>query len=118
MIATQDFWGGEVGVALRRSGRRGVLALAAGSEGGAAALRLSATAQFLVRPRATAGTSPYAGIGVAWAGAAQAHGAAYLAVRAGIEASPARRAGWYVEAGLEGGVRLAAGMRWRRFKTR
>lgn len=117
VIATRDFWGGEMGLAWGADGRRLAAAVAGGSGGGAAAARVGATAQFLLRPRARSGTSPYAGIGLAWTGAEDTHGAAYLAVLLGVEAAPAKTRGWYVEIGLEGGVRVAAGLRWRRFKV-
>ena len=35
----------------------------------------------------------------------------------GLEARPAARDGWFVEAGVGGGARLAAGYRWRRFSS-
>lgn len=114
-IASRDFWGAEVGVARRSGSRRAMLTLAGGSVAGAAAVRVRATAQFLVRPRARSGMNPYAGLGIAWAGEDDAHGAAFLAVVAGVEAAPAVPRGWYLEIGLEGGIRLAAGLRWRPF---
>ncbi|HUL02288.1 MAG TPA: hypothetical protein VLV16_03530 [Gemmatimonadales bacterium] len=113
-IATRDFWGGNIGLARRVGGRRAAVDLSGGSVAGAAAMRVRATAQLVVRPQARSGVSPYGALGLAWAGAEDAHGAAYLAVVAGLEAAPARPAGWYVEIGVEGGVRVAAGLRWRR----
>jgi len=117
VIATSDFWGGEVGFARGSGGRRLAAAVAGGSDGGAAAVRVGATLQFQLRPRASSGASPYAGIGLAWTGVEDTHGAAYLAVLVGVEAAPAKARGWYVELGLEGGVRVAAGLRWRRFNV-
>ena len=35
-------------------------------------------------------------------------------VTLGLEERPAARAGWFVEAGVGGGARLALGYRWRR----
>jgi hypothetical protein len=115
-IAARDFWGGNVGVARRVAGRRVALDLAGGSVAGAAAMRARLTAQFVLRPQARSGVSPYGALGLAWAGATDAHGTAYLAVVAGLEAAPARSRGWYIEVGVEGGVRVAAGLRWRRLK--
>jgi hypothetical protein len=37
----------------------------------------------------------------------------YLVLTLGLEDRPAARAGWFVEAGVGGGARLAAGYRWR-----
>ena len=91
--------------------------MALGAAGGVPGVRLSAAVQFLLNPAAHAGTSPYAGVGLAFAGAESAHGAGYLAVMLGVEAAPARARGWYVELGLEGGVRVTAGLRWRRFSS-
>ena len=79
------------------------------------AARASAAVQFVLKPTARTGTSPYAGMGLAFAAAKRAHGAGYLGVMLGIEAAPGRASGWYVELGLEGGVRMAGGLRWRRF---
>lgn len=89
--------------------------MAVGEAGGAAGVRARAAVQFVLKPAARAGTSPYAGVGLAFAGSEGAHGAGYLAVVLGLEAAPARSRGWFVEAGVEGGVRVAAGLRWRRF---
>jgi hypothetical protein len=60
--------------------------------------------------------SPFGALGIAWAGAADTHGAAYLALVGGVETAPAQPRGWYLEVGVEGGFRLAAGLRLRRVK--
>ena len=119
LAARRDFFGAELGVA-RRPGDQGRLAasVALGEADGAAAVRVGATAQFVLKPTARSGTSPYAGVGLAFAGAAGVRGAGYLVTVLGLEAAPARPRGWYVEVGLEGGVRAAAGLRWRRFSSR
>jgi len=56
-------------------------------------------------------------VGLAFAGAATTHGAGYLTALVGVEDAPGRTAGWYAEVGLGGGVRVAAGWRWRRFPS-
>jgi len=105
-----------VGLARRSAGQRCErVAVAVGESGGEAAVRVSAAIQFVLKPAARAGTSPYAGVGLAFAGARHAHGAGYLGIMLGLEAAPGRPHGWYVELGVEGGLRVAAGMRWRRF---
>ena len=80
-------------------------------------MRVSAAVQLVLTPAARTGTSPYAGVGLAFAGVEGARGAGYLAMMLGVEAAPGRARGWYVELGLEGGVRVAAGLRWRRFSS-
>ena len=119
IAATRDFWGAELGVA-RRPGDQGRLTarVAVGEASGATAVRVGATAQFLLKPAARSGTSPYAGVGVAFAGTTGVRGAGYLVAMLGLEGAPGRPRGWYVEVGLEGGVRAAAGLRWRRFRPR
>jgi hypothetical protein len=118
IVATRDFWGVEVGIARRGAGqRRERMTVAAGDAGGAAGVRIGAAVQFVLKPAAQTGTSPYAGVGLVFAGADGARGAGYLAIMLGLEAAPRRPRGWYVELGLEGGVRLVAGLRWRRFSS-
>lgn len=66
---------------------------------------------FLLSPESRA-AGIYLGGGVA---AAQADGWRGLLIGVvGIEAAPGARQGWFAEAGFGGGVRLAAGFRWRR----
>jgi hypothetical protein len=117
IVATRDFWGIEVGVARRPGQRRERVTVAVGDAAGAVGVRVGAAVQFVLKPTARSGTSPYAGAGVTYAGARGARGAGYLAVMLGLEAAPGRTRGWYVELGLEGGVRLVAGLRWRRVSS-
>jgi hypothetical protein len=118
IVAARDFGGVEAGIARRSGGqRREAVAVALGDAGGAPGVRVSAAVQFVLKPAARSGTSPYAGVGLAFAGAADTRGAGYLAVMLGLEAAPGRARAWYVELGLEGGVRVAAGLRWRRFSS-
>lgn len=116
-LARRDFWGVELGGGWRPAAAgqtRFATAVAAGDVEGAAGLRVGATAQFVLRPAVRTGTSPYAGLGLAVAGARGVRGAAYLTALLGIEAAPARRRGWFAELGVGGGVRAVAGWRWRR----
>lgn len=78
-------------------------------------MRLEASAQFLLKPAERSGTSWYGGLGIAFVGGEADRSAGYLTALLGLEAAPGRAAGWYAELGLAGGVRLAAGRRWRRF---
>jgi hypothetical protein len=113
VAARQTFGGVEFGIG-RRSGQ-GVLALSAapGDAAGVAALRLNGTADFVLWPSARTGRSPYAGLGVTVAGRRGSPGAGYVTAVLGIEGAPAGQRSWFVEAGLAGGVRAAAGIRWR-----
>jgi hypothetical protein len=108
--------GVELGLGWRPGGQsRVALAAAAGPEDGRTTARAQLTAQFLVTPADRAGTGLYGGIGLAFLGRQGAPGEGYLALLLGLERAPGRRAGWYAEVGLAGGVRAAAGWRTRRF---
>ena len=115
-LAAADFLGAALGVARRPGGQTRVAAtVVPGVLEGRAALRIEATGQFVVTPWARGGVGPYAGMGVAWRGAERVPGGIFLTALVGIEAAPGRRFGWYAEAGVGGGARLAGGVRWRRF---
>ena len=119
LLAHADFWGAEAGVA-RRVGQGRVAVFGAGGwQDGGTALRAEARAQFLLLPAAggASGRTPagyYAGLGLAFAGAERRHGAAYLTAAIGVETAAWRTRGVYAEIGLGGGLRFAAGLRWRR----
>ena len=51
--------------------------------------------------------------GIAGVGGPEDEG--YLVLAIGIEHRPGARSGWFVEGGVGGGARVAAGYRWRRF---
>jgi len=126
LLARSDFWGAEAGVARRVGQGRVALLGAGGWQDGGTALRAEARAQFLVLPASggreggggaggrTTAAAYYAGLGLAFAGAERRHGAAYLTVAIGVELAAWRTRGVYAEIGLGGGVRIAAGLRWRR----
>ena len=114
-LARRSFSGVAVALARRPTGEaRVALAAAAGTLDGHAALRLEATAQFLVLPVAKRGVSPYLGVGVAYVGARPYRGSGALMALIGVEEAAARARGWFGEVGLGGGFRLRAGFRWRR----
>jgi hypothetical protein len=107
-------WAGGVYGAFRPSTRFRIAAtVAAGEAGGDLAARGELLGHFLLNPTNRGGTGAYAGGGVA--GIAGPDDRGYLVLLLGIEASPGARAGWALEAGVGGGLRLAAGYRWRRF---
>lgn len=68
--------------------------------------------QFLLNPR-SAQVGVYAGGGLAGVFASGADNG-YLVLMVGLEARPGGAGGWFVEAGVGGGARFAAGYRWRR----
>ena len=65
------------------------------------------------RPR---GWGVYGGVGLAYLAAQGISGRAYLVALVGAQRDPGGRGGWFAEAGLGGGVRVAVG--WRRFRGR
>jgi hypothetical protein len=114
--ARYDFYGLSAGIALRPKGQGRIAASGAGGAvDGQAALRLEATAHFLVTPGAKSGVSPYGAIGVAYMGLRGRRGAGALVALVGVEAAAGRRRGWFGELGLAGGLRVRLGIRWRRF---
>ena len=112
VAARQSFAGAELGLGRRADQGLVAVGVAAGEQAGAAALRVSGTAAFVLLPFA-AGWTPYAGLGLSVVGVRGASGAGYLTGVLGLETTPRGRRSWYVEAGLGGGVRAAAGIRWR-----
>lgn len=74
--------------------------------------RAELVAHFLLTPRSEhAGV--YGGGGLAGVfGSGFADG--YIVLLVGVEGAPGGRGGWFVEAGIGGGARLAAGYRWRK----
>src|SRR3989442_15868838 len=78
-------------------------------------MRRAVGTQFLLRQTGQRVAGRYGALGVASAGEAGPHGAAYVVLVVGVEAAPGRPQGWYGELGLAGGVRAVAGWRWGRF---
>jgi hypothetical protein len=100
--------------AIRTSQRTRIsAALGAGVSDGRAAWRGELLAHFLLNPTQRRGVGVYGAGGVAAVGGPVDQG--YLVLTLGLEARPGGRSGWFVEAGVGGGARLAAGMRWRRW---
>ncbi len=69
---------------------------------------------FLLAPEQRRKPGFYVGAGVA--GVIGGLDRGYLVLTAGLESGPAGGSGWAIEAGLGGGLRVAVGYRWRRFK--
>ena len=115
-FATPDLVAGGAYAAVR-PGERARLAftLAAGTADGDLALRGELLAHFLLSPRGKHGVGFYA-LGGAAVADYQSTGdtQGYMVLGLGLEARPGARDGWALEAGIGGGLRIAAGYRWRR----
>lgn len=112
VASTPGQWlaGGSIGWRVAPRTRLGGV-VAAGTAGGRGALRGEVTGHFLLNPSAIRGASLYGGGGIAVL-RGRARGEQMLVVL-GLEARPGTRHGWVVEVGLGGGIRVAAGWRWR-----
>ncbi len=112
-VTARHYVGAGVGASVALGGRLrlGALATLGHAEGGLAT-RDELMVTFHLTPYRRRGVAAYAGAGAAVLGAS-AGGAEYMVLVLGLEAHPARAAGWFVEGGVGGGVRLAAGYRWR-----
>jgi hypothetical protein len=98
--------------ALRTSLRTRVsAAVGVGVSGGDVAWRGELLAHFLLAPTRRDGAGLYGAGGIAVVGGPVEQG--YLVLAIGLEGRPGARAGWFVEAGVGGGARLALGYRWR-----
>lgn len=107
------YLGGGAGgsVALGARLRLGALATLGHSAGGLAT-RDELMVTFHLTPYRRHGLAAYAGAGAALLADSDV-ATEYMVVVLGLEAHPGRAAGWFVEGGVGGGVRLAAGYRWR-----
>ncbi len=99
--------------ALRPSARiRFAVTAGAGVADGDVAARGELLGHFLLDPTGRRGAGVYAGGGIA--GVVGPVDQGYLVLLVGVEGRPGAGAGWALEVGLGGGVRIAAGYRWRR----
>ena len=106
------FAGGVYGAIRTTRRTRLALTAAAGSAGGEFVARGELLGHFLLSPGSRA-IGVYGGGGVAGIVGAGEEG--FLVLLLGIEHAPGGGAGWYLEGGLGGGARIAAGSRWRSF---
>jgi hypothetical protein len=105
---------GGVSAGLRTSRRTRVsVAAGVGAVDGEVAWRGELLAHFLLSPGRRRGAGFYGAGGVAVVGGPVEQG--YVVLTLGLEERPGARSGWFVEAGVGGGARLAAGYRWRWF---
>jgi hypothetical protein len=112
--ATVPFVGAGLGAGIEWVGRVGLAANASIGVAGAGddvAGRFEGMATFHLNPGRQRGVAPYAAGGIAVI--ATRASAGYLLLLLGIESSPRASRGWFVELGLGGGFRMAAGLRWR-----
>lgn len=110
----EELLAGGVYGALRTTRRTRLAATAAaGSAGGEFVLRGELLGHFLLSPTSRS-LGVYGGGGIA--GIAGAGEEGFLVLLLGIEHAPGGRSGWYLEGGLGGGARIAAGYRWRSFR--
>jgi hypothetical protein len=87
--------------------------LGVGGSGGEMAWRGELLGHFLLAPTRREGSGMYLAGGVSAVVGRVDRG--YLVLAVGIESRPGAASGWFAEAGLGGGARLAAGYRWRWF---
>ena len=102
-----------VTASLRPASRSRVALYAGGGvSGGEGVGRAELVGHFLLNPRSTHAAF-YGGGGIAGVfGDGFAEG--YLVLVIGVEGAPGGKGGWFAEAGIGGGARLAAGYRWRK----
>lgn len=109
----RQFIGGGVGYAYRTGGRvRLGLLMSAGSREGDLAGCAEAMVSYHLNPLRRRGVTPYAG-GGATVTFTDVESSEYILLVVGVESRPGGGRGWFVELGLAGGLRLAAGLRWR-----
>lgn len=106
--------GGYGAFRLSDRGRMAAL-LGVGVAEGAFAWRGEAVGHFLVSPGQRHGWGVYLAGGLAVAGTPATRG--YIMLGLGIEERPGAHEGWVGELGVGGGVRVALGYRWRRFRS-
>ena len=106
------FVGGGPTLAWRPGDRVRLVATATlGGQGARTAGRGELSLNYLLEPARPHGVGVYAFAGIA--GTTGARGNGYLLLGIGAESAPGSSHGWLVEGGVGGGVRIAAGYRWR-----
>lgn len=111
--ASTSFAGGGLGVALRSQGRERVgFSATVGSLEGVLAGRGELLLGYYLNPQARSGLSPYAVGGAALEVTGAGH-QGFVVLAVGVESAPAEKLGWFLEAGIGGGLRGMLGLRWR-----
>jgi hypothetical protein len=110
------WWGGALVGGYRPGGKaRLSVTLGAGRTDSRWSARGELLAHLLLSPARRSGAGVYGFGGIA--GTAGPRDQGYLVLGLGVERAPALGSGWMLEAGVGGGLRLAAGWRWRRFRA-
>jgi hypothetical protein len=113
-FADFDFTGGGLNLGLRPGGRtRFAVNATPGMAEDELAFRGEGTAHFLLNPSSLK-HGFYAGGGIAGITGAVDEG--YLVLVIGVESKPGGGAGWVLETGIGGGVRVLLGYRWRKLR--
>lgn len=117
VVARDPAWaGGALHLALRPGGGTRISAgVGLGGADGRTIGRGELLVAWLVAPRRRSGVGPYAFGGIAGVTGSGRQG--YLALGLGLESAPGGRSGWFLEGGVGGGARFAAGWRWRHFTS-
>ena len=110
--ADPAFIGGGASVALRPGHRLRLVATAMlGGQGSRTTGRGEISLNYLLEPARPHGIGVYGFAGIA--GTTGTAGNGYLLLGVGAETAPGSAHGWLLEGGVGGGVRIAAGYRWR-----
>jgi hypothetical protein len=111
-LADPAFAGGGLSLGVRPGGRARVLVvLTPGVQQGRFAGHGELLGQLMLTPAKRDGVGFYGIAGVA--GQVGPRDSGLLVLGLGLEGAPATGSGWHFEAGVGGGVRIAAGWRWR-----
>lgn len=111
LLAEPAFAGGGALLAIRPGGRMRVQVAALAGHADGVAGRGELAVHYLVTPAAARGAGVYGLAGAALSAGPREAG--YLLLGLGIEWAPAGPNGWWLEAGVGGGARVALGWRWR-----
>lgn len=116
LLAEPEFAGGGALLALRPGGRMRLQLTALVGDADGVTGRGEFAVHYLVTPGAPRGAGIYGLAGAALSAGPREAG--YFLLGLGIEAAPAGSGGWWLEAGVGGGARLALGWRWRSLRRR
>ena len=117
-VGADEFVGAGGGLNLRTAGRTRLgFTASLGVLEGKASFRTEALVTYGVSPSQRRGPSPYLGGGVALS-FTNSLSRQYLVVLVGVDWNSGTRVGWFLEGGVGGGLRFAAGARFRRTAVR
>ncbi len=113
-VGADRFMGAGVGLAQRTGGRlRLGGSVTAGDFEAMAAARVEVSVAYLMNPFSRDGVTPYAGGGAAFTFTSD-ESREFILVVIGFQGRPGSAVGWFIEGGVAGGIRLAAGVRVRK----